>query len=143
MQSAASKGVFAGPVRLFCRDGSVVYGETRMDHGDRDGGGGAEWGGSLIPPGEQVVRVQVDEDVTDVVVIEKHAVFHTLLQGRFEADAPLRRAILITVRHNISLFIRREIEPRDRIAGHGMQGKGYPDIATRELVARLAAELPR
>jgi DNA topoisomerase VI subunit A len=91
MQSAASKGVFAGPLRLICRDGSVVHGDV----------GGADWQGSLVPPGEQVVRVEVEDNVSDIVVIEKHAVFFTLLQARLDGDIlnePLRRSVLITVR---------------------------------------------
>jgi hypothetical protein len=99
MQSAASKGLFAGPVRLICRDGNVVQGTAA----------GADWQGSLIPPGEQVLRVEVEDNVSDIIVIEKHAVFHTLLQARLDPDVrsrPLRRSVLITVR--LSCHLCRE-----------------------------------
>ncbi|KAJ7079077.1 Spo11/DNA topoisomerase VI subunit A [Mycena belliarum] len=75
--------------------------------------------GSLIPVGEDIASFEVGEDVAWVLLVEKDAVFQTLCRLRLVDRPALRgRGIMIT-------------------------GKGYPDVATRQLVATLAANLPR
>ncbi|KAJ6625886.1 Spo11/DNA topoisomerase VI subunit A [Mycena sp. CBHHK59/15] len=75
--------------------------------------------GALIPVGEDIRSFTVGEDVDWVLVVEKDAVFQTLCRLRL-ADHPdlSGRGLIIT-------------------------GKGYPDIATRQLVATLSECLPR
>ncbi|KAF9010696.1 Spo11/DNA topoisomerase VI subunit A [Cyathus striatus] len=75
--------------------------------------------GTLIPVGEDVRSFSIDEDISWVLVVEKEAVFQTLIQMKV-VDHPLMpgRGLLIT-------------------------GKGYPDIATRHLVKSLTDALPR
>ncbi|KAJ7141475.1 Spo11/DNA topoisomerase VI subunit A [Mycena epipterygia] len=75
--------------------------------------------GALIPVGEDIESFTVGEDVEWVLIVEKDAVFQTLCRVRL-ADHPglSGRGIIIT-------------------------GKGYPDVATRQLVATLSACLPR
>ncbi|KAJ7691276.1 Spo11/DNA topoisomerase VI subunit A, partial [Mycena rosella] len=75
--------------------------------------------GSLIPVGEDIESIEVGDDVDWVLLVEKDAVFQTLCRLRLANHPALRgRGLIIT-------------------------GKGYPDVATRQLVATLAAYLPR
>ncbi|KAJ6499021.1 topoisomerase acting in meiosis [Mycena sanguinolenta] len=75
--------------------------------------------GTLIPVGEDIKTFAVADDVEWVLLVEKDAVFQTLCRVRFARHAALPgRGIIIT-------------------------GKGYPDVATRQLVATLSACLPR
>ncbi|KAJ6500165.1 topoisomerase acting in meiosis [Mycena vitilis] len=75
--------------------------------------------GTLIPVGEDIKAFTVEEDVEWVLIVEKDAVFQTLCHLRFASHPCLPgRGIIIT-------------------------GKGYPDVATRQLVATLSACLPR
>ncbi|CAK5265664.1 unnamed protein product [Mycena citricolor] len=73
--------------------------------------------GILIPPGEDIARIEVGEDIGWVLAVEKDAVFQTLSKARITAHPNLPRGILLT-------------------------GKGYPDLATRSLLAALSASLP-
>ncbi|QRV89541.1 topoisomerase acting in meiosis protein [Ceratobasidium sp. AG-Ba] len=73
---------------------------------------------TLIPVGEDIDNIEISEKCCWVVVIEKEAVFQILLQLNFVAKhVDIGPGVIIT-------------------------GKGYPDIATRQLVAVLSAELP-
>ncbi|GAA5850652.1 hypothetical protein JCM8547_001945 [Rhodosporidiobolus lusitaniae] len=72
--------------------------------------------GTLIPPGQAIERIETDE-VEWVLVVEKEAVFQTLCIPELLHTFALGKGVLLT-------------------------GKGYPDLATRELVKRLADELP-
>ncbi|KAJ7647061.1 topoisomerase acting in meiosis [Roridomyces roridus] len=74
--------------------------------------------GAFIPVGEDIKSYTVAEDVEWVLVVEKDAVFQTLCRLRLADHPDLARGLIIT-------------------------GKGYPDVATRQLVATLAALLPR
>ncbi|KAJ7497571.1 topoisomerase acting in meiosis [Mycena latifolia] len=75
--------------------------------------------GSLIPVGEDIESFEVGEDVDWVLLVEKDAVFQTLCRLRLADHPGLKgRGLIIT-------------------------GKGYPDVATRQLVATFAACLPR
>ncbi|KAI9572046.1 DNA topoisomerase IV alpha subunit [Boletus coccyginus] len=74
--------------------------------------------GTLIPAGEDIERFEVDSDMSWVLVIEKEAVFQTLCRLRFTRYPGLPgRGLIVT-------------------------GKGYPDIATRQLVKTLSDNLP-
>ncbi|BGP16475.1 hypothetical protein JCM10213_007919 [Rhodosporidiobolus nylandii] len=72
--------------------------------------------GALVPPG-QAIEELVPDDVSWVLVVEKEAVFQTLCTSPLLGDANIGNGILLA-------------------------GKGYPDLATRELVKRLSDELP-
>jgi len=61
---------------------------------------------TLIPPGIQVERIELLDEVEWILFIEKEAIFQRLGVGK--------KGVAIT-------------------------GKGYPDVATRELLVRLAA----
>ncbi|GAA6038244.1 hypothetical protein JCM8097_005811 [Rhodosporidiobolus ruineniae] len=98
---AAAKGLFAGVLRLTMTDGKEIDGRA---------------GGALVPPGQTIEEVEVDE-VEWVLIVEKEAVFQTLCTSELLGCEELGRGVLIT-------------------------GKGYPDLATRELVKRLSDELP-
>ncbi|KAJ7902129.1 topoisomerase acting in meiosis [Mycena olivaceomarginata] len=75
--------------------------------------------GALIPAGEDIETFTVAEDVGWVLIVEKDAIFQTLCRVRFASHPALPgRGLIIT-------------------------GKGYPDVATRQLVATLSAFLPR
>ncbi|GAA6051033.1 hypothetical protein JCM3770_005465 [Rhodotorula araucariae] len=71
--------------------------------------------GALIPAGRSVGRLQTDNPKW-ILVIEKDATFHSLASSSLLDDAELGNGILLT-------------------------GKGYPDLATRELLKRLSDEL--
>ncbi|GAA5886178.1 hypothetical protein JCM6882_004290 [Rhodosporidiobolus microsporus] len=72
--------------------------------------------GVLIPAGQAIEDVEKN-DVKWVLVVEKEAVFQTLCTSSFFSDSSVGNGVLLT-------------------------GKGYPDLATRELLKRLAEEDP-
>ncbi|GAA5925296.1 DNA topoisomerase (ATP-hydrolyzing) [Sporobolomyces koalae] len=73
--------------------------------------------GTLVPPGPTIARFQAG-GAAWVLVVEKDAVFQTLSSVDWSSvDARIGHGILVT-------------------------GKGYPDVATRELVKRLSDGLP-
>ncbi|KAJ7163551.1 topoisomerase acting in meiosis [Mycena crocata] len=75
--------------------------------------------GALIPVGEDIAGFTMGEDVEWVLIVEKDAVFQTLCRLRLtDHEALSGRGIMIT-------------------------GKGYPDVATRQLVTSLAEGLPK
>ncbi|KAF7376397.1 hypothetical protein MSAN_00055200 [Mycena sanguinolenta] len=75
--------------------------------------------GTLIPVGEDIETFTVTDDVEWVLLVEKDAIFQTLCRVRFASHTTIPgRGIIIT-------------------------GKGYPDVATRQLVATLSSCLPR
>ncbi|KAG8684856.1 endodeoxyribonuclease [Ceratobasidium sp. 394] len=102
---AALKGVFfSSCLRLYLSHGEIVCG---LDHE-----------GTLVPVGEDIVRIEVNEKCRWILVIEKEAVFQTLVQ--------------------LSFATKHE----DIGSGIVITGKGYPDLATRQLVAALSAQAP-
>ncbi|KAK4056765.1 endodeoxyribonuclease [Microbotryomycetes sp. JL221] len=73
--------------------------------------------GTLIPPSQLIESIEVDDKVEWILVVEKEAIFRTLTASRaFEDDQSRANGILLT-------------------------GKGYPDVATRELLSLLAKKL--
>ncbi|KAI0066231.1 DNA topoisomerase IV, alpha subunit [Artomyces pyxidatus] len=74
--------------------------------------------GTLIPVAEDIARFDLKEDVKWILIVEKEAVFQTLCRLRF-------------VRH-----------PSLPGTGVIITGKGYPDLATRQLVKTLSDNLP-
>jgi len=74
--------------------------------------------GTLIPVAEEIARFDVDAALYWVLIVEKEAVFQTLCRHKF-------------TRH-------------PSLPGHGLiiTGKGYPDVATRQLVRTLSDNLP-
>ncbi|KIK90802.1 hypothetical protein PAXRUDRAFT_35180 [Paxillus rubicundulus Ve08.2h10] len=74
--------------------------------------------GTLIPAGEDIERFEVEENVAWVLVVEKEAVFQTLCRVQFTSHPALPGCGLI------------------------ITGKGYPDLATRQLVKTLSDNLP-
>ncbi|GAA5829203.1 hypothetical protein JCM5353_007685 [Sporobolomyces roseus] len=84
-----------------------------VDGSERDG----SVEGSPIPPTQLIERIEAN-DIEWVLVVEKDAVLQTLSTGGVvDGDDEIGKGVLIT-------------------------GKGYPDVATRELVKRLADDLP-
>ncbi|KAG7091079.1 hypothetical protein E1B28_010136 [Marasmius oreades] len=78
---------------------------------------GSDSEASLVPAGEDIESFSVDDDVEWVLVVEKDAVFQTLCHHRLTA-LTAGKGIMIT-------------------------GKGYPDVATRQLVKTLSDCLPK
>ncbi|KAF9227465.1 DNA topoisomerase IV, alpha subunit [Gyrodon lividus] len=74
--------------------------------------------GTLIPAGEDIERFEVEGDVAWVLVVEKEAVFQTLCRLQFTSHPALPGCGLM------------------------ITGKGYPDLATRQLVRTLSDNLP-
>ncbi|KAI0645380.1 DNA topoisomerase IV alpha subunit [Trametes meyenii] len=73
---------------------------------------------ALIPHSEDIERFDVDGELAWVLVVEKEAVFQTLCRLRLTTHAGLPgKGLVIT-------------------------GKGYPDVATRQLVRTLSTNLP-
>ncbi|KAI9442430.1 Spo11/DNA topoisomerase VI subunit A [Lactarius indigo] len=75
--------------------------------------------GTLIPVAEDIASLDFSNNVDWVLVVEKEAVFQTLRQ-------------LCFVRHPFS----------QRGTGVMITGKGYPDLATRQMVKMLSDNLP-
>ncbi|EKM54341.1 uncharacterized protein PHACADRAFT_96783, partial [Phanerochaete carnosa HHB-10118-sp] len=73
---------------------------------------------TLIPVSEEIERFEVEDDLSWVLVVEKEAVFQTLC--------------------------RLNLAEHSRLPGPGLliTGKGYPDVATRQLVRTLSDNLP-
>ncbi|KAL2914155.1 endodeoxyribonuclease [Polyrhizophydium stewartii] len=97
---ASCKGLVHGHLRLHLVSGDIV---------DCAASGHS---GVLVPQPETIARIELDPCVSSVLVIEKDAVFFSLLQAGFLDK--LSSTILIT-------------------------GKGFPDLATRSLVRRLGS----
>ncbi|KAG1771832.1 Spo11/DNA topoisomerase VI subunit A [Suillus occidentalis] len=74
--------------------------------------------GTLIPTGEIIERFELKGDISWVLVVEKEAVFQTLCRFQFASHRSLPGPGLI------------------------ITGKGYPDVATRQLVKTLSDNLP-
>ncbi|KAI0674984.1 Spo11/DNA topoisomerase VI subunit A [Trametes maxima] len=73
---------------------------------------------ALIPHSEDIERFDVNGELAWVLVVEKEAVFQTLCRLRLATHAALPgKGLVIT-------------------------GKGYPDVATRQLVQTLSTNLP-
>ncbi|GAA5888179.1 hypothetical protein JCM5296_000220 [Sporobolomyces johnsonii] len=98
---AASKGLYSGALKIFMTDGAALVGSGQ---------------GTLIPPDQAIERLE-SEDLNWVLVVEKEAVFRTLVSAGLTTNEELGDGVVLT-------------------------GKGYPDLATRELVKRLADDLP-
>ncbi|KAI0081862.1 topoisomerase acting in meiosis [Panus rudis PR-1116 ss-1] len=104
--------VRASPKGLFCGSALVIY----MHSGERVCGADSE--SCLIPVAEDIERFDVDDKLSWVLVVEKEAVFQTLVHLHLTNHPALPGlGIMIT-------------------------GKGYPDIATRQLVSTLSRNLP-
>ena len=103
-QVAAAKGLFAGSLRLRLRDGTQL-----------DGTGSSA--GLLITPDCAIERLEIDDALAFVLVIEKHAVFTSLASALSKFEARFGACVMLT-------------------------GKGYPDVASRELVKRIADDWP-
>ncbi|KAI0356160.1 DNA topoisomerase IV alpha subunit [Trametes cingulata] len=73
---------------------------------------------SLIPHSEDIERFETSGDLAWVLVVEKEAVFQTLCRLRLGSHGSLPGEGLV------------------------ITGKGYPDVATRQLVQTLSANLP-
>ncbi|KAI0342034.1 DNA topoisomerase IV, alpha subunit [Trametopsis cervina] len=98
---------------LFCGSGLAIH----LHNTDVVRGNNLE--GALIPPSEDISRFEVDGNLSWVLIVEKEAVFQTLCHLNFVNYPALPGPGLI------------------------ITGKGYPDVATRQLVASLARNLPR
>ncbi|KAJ3537833.1 hypothetical protein NM688_g6615 [Phlebia brevispora] len=97
---------------LFCGAGLTIY----MRQGDAIHGSANE--STLIPPAEDIRRFDVNDSLCWILVVEKEAVFQTLCHTGFSEHLSLPgRGLIIT-------------------------GKGYPDVATRQLVCALSENLP-
>ncbi|KAI5123661.1 hypothetical protein M0805_001691 [Coniferiporia weirii] len=73
---------------------------------------------SLIPPAQDVAKFEINDDIAWILIVEKDAVFQTLRSaGLTSHPSILGPGLLIT-------------------------GKGYPDLATRQLVKSLSDNMP-
>ncbi|CAE6457035.1 unnamed protein product [Rhizoctonia solani] len=105
VQKAALKGLFCGSALTL----TTVKGEIVK---------GLDFEETLIPTGEDIANVNVDEDLSWVLIVEKEAIFQTLCTlGFASVHTSIGRGIIVT-------------------------GKGYPDLATRQLVSIFSNELP-
>ncbi|KAI0758339.1 Spo11/DNA topoisomerase VI subunit A [Irpex lacteus] len=109
--SRADLCVRASAKGLFCGSTLVLH----LHGGDSVRGNDTE--GALIPPSEDISRFEVGQQLSWVLVVEKEAVFQTLCHLQFARHPALPGPGLI------------------------ITGKGYPDVATRQLVSSLAQNL--
>ncbi|KAI6121620.1 DNA topoisomerase IV alpha subunit [Pisolithus sp. B1] len=104
---ATSKGLICGSCLVI----RLMAGEESLRLNDHEG--------TLIPAGEDVGQLEVENRVAWVLVVEKEAIFQTLCQLNFTKHPALPGPGLIVT------------------------GKGYPDVATRRLVKMLSDKLPQ
>ncbi|EGG09195.1 uncharacterized protein MELLADRAFT_104525 [Melampsora larici-populina 98AG31] len=97
---ASSKGLLSGNIQLKTTDDQIISASKIP---------------ALIPAAEVISEIILEEDVRFVLVVEKEAVFTSLLSVGFPDDRRFGKSALIT-------------------------GKGYPDLATRQLLHRLSTE---
>ncbi|KAH9809007.1 Spo11/DNA topoisomerase VI subunit A [Melampsora americana] len=97
---ASSKGLLSGNIQLKTSDDQIISASKLP---------------ALIPPTEVISEIMLEESVQFVLVVEKEAVFTSLLSVDFPNDHRFGKSVLIT-------------------------GKGYPDLATRQLLYRLSIE---
>ncbi|KAI0633406.1 DNA topoisomerase IV alpha subunit [Trametes polyzona] len=110
--SRADFSVRAASKGLVCGSGVII----RLRSGETVELGDSE--PALIPHAEDVQSFEVDSRLAWVLVVEKEAVFQTLCRLRLGThESLLGQGLVIT-------------------------GKGYPDVATRQLVKTLSANLP-
>ncbi|PSS37869.1 hypothetical protein PHLCEN_2v337 [Hermanssonia centrifuga] len=96
-------------------DGDMFYKDVQLFGNPFDFSSGIK--GTLIPPSEEISRFEVSEDLSWVLIVEKEAVFQTLCHLDFSSHPSLPGpGVIIT-------------------------GKGYPDVATRQLVCTLSNNL--
>ncbi|TCD62594.1 endodeoxyribonuclease [Steccherinum ochraceum] len=102
---ASPKGLFSGSaLTVHLKQGGTLY--------------GTDCEATLIPTADEIARFDVNDDLRWVLVVEKEAIFQTLVHLELTAhDATLGQGIIVT-------------------------GKGYPDVATRQLVCTLSQNLP-
>ncbi|KDN50717.1 hypothetical protein RSAG8_01215, partial [Rhizoctonia solani AG-8 WAC10335] len=102
---AALKGLFCGSaLTLTTPKGEIIN--------------GLDFEETLIPTGEDILDIKVDEDLGWVLIVEKEAIFQILCSlGFASVHKTIGRGIIVT-------------------------GKGYPDLATRQLVSIFSNELP-
>lgn len=146
LQVAASKGLVHGCMQLQndqgqtvdCQTGSTVRGPDCVFIAKLELKGFVSLQGHLVPPNETIASMTVNPEIRFVLVVEKEvclsppctssiyraehvetlkAVLQSLCSSGFTSDSVLGKSILIT-------------------------GKGYPDVATRELVKALCEKLP-
>ncbi|GAA5870881.1 hypothetical protein JCM3774_001700 [Rhodotorula dairenensis] len=113
---AATLGVRRGDLNVAATSKGLFSGALRFvtrDGGVLDGTGK----GALIPQSQTIGWIELDQ-VRWILIVEKAAVFSALNAASLTSDRELGNGILLT-------------------------GKGYPDVATRELVVRLSNALPR
>ncbi|KAG8992790.1 endodeoxyribonuclease [Tulasnella sp. 427] len=79
---------------------------------------GNDYDSALIPCNAEIKTLEIRQDIAFVLVVEKEAVFQTLCRIGFS-------------RHELLIG-----------SGIIVTGKGYPDVATRELVNTFSNELP-
>ncbi|KAG8912338.1 endodeoxyribonuclease, partial [Tulasnella sp. 417] len=105
-------GVRASSKGLFAGSGLTIH----LHHGGMAMGNDHD--STLIPCDAEISTLEIREDIEFVLIVEKEAVFQTLCRLGFPCHPLLKGpGILIT-------------------------GKGYPDVATRELVNTFSNELP-
>ncbi|KAF8488396.1 Spo11/DNA topoisomerase VI subunit A [Gautieria morchelliformis] len=110
--SRGDLNIRASPKGLFCGSGLSIH----MKRGSIVHGADSE--GTLIPAGVDISHVEVSETVSWVLIVEKEAVFQTLCRANLASHSSCPGPGLV------------------------ITGKGYPDLATRELVGHLSVTLP-
>jgi len=102
---SAAKGLFCGSaLRLILQDGTKFYGSNNE--------------ATLIPAPQDTASIELDEELSWILVVEKEAVFQSMC--------------------------REGIANHTSLPGPGIiiTGRGYPDISTRELVHNLSEGVP-
>ncbi|EPQ57433.1 topoisomerase acting in meiosis, partial [Gloeophyllum trabeum ATCC 11539] len=108
----ADMNVRAASKGLFAGENLVIH----LQDGAEIRGNDSE--GMLIPAAEEISHFEVKDHITWVLIVEKEAIFQTLCRYKFASHASLPgEGVIIT-------------------------GKGYPDVATRQLVKTLSDNLP-
>ncbi|KAG2079070.1 DNA topoisomerase IV, alpha subunit [Suillus decipiens] len=136
---AASKGLICGAgLTIHLLEGEVIsINDLEVSSFSRktspDFGCSCE--GTLIPAGETIERFDLKGNISWVLVVEKEAVFQTLCRFQFASHQSLPGpGLIITVTNWYDTAVLLLI--------YFHQGKGYPDVATRQLVKTLSDNLP-
>ncbi|KAI1372750.1 DNA topoisomerase IV, alpha subunit [Hypoxylon crocopeplum] len=120
---AAFKGLIAGNVIVTSKDDSILNCSSDSN-------------GTLIPRAEAIHRIDIGQ-AKWILVIEKEATFRGLAESRYFEESAAGRGVLVTV----GSLPYRTASP---ISGLQIpQGKGYPDLLTRQFLNLLHSAFPQ
>lgn len=92
--------------------------------------------GTLIPAGEEVLQFEVEDTVSWVLIVEKEACGICTSKVRQTLMIAFEQAVFQTL-------CQLRLTSHPSLPGYGIMitGKGYPDVATRQLVKSLSDNL--